>query len=554
MQLPSNTLLQGGKYKIVRFLSSGGFGNTYEALDVNLDKRVAIKEFFVKDFCSRDTASAMVTISVTAKRPLIEHLKKKFVEEARAIARMEHDNIVRVHALFEENSTAYYVMEYIDGEPLSALLKRRGSLQEKEAVAIILKVAGALDYMHRLNRFHLDVKPANIMLRKDGKVILIDFGSSKQYAEVDGENTTTLAPCYTPGYAPSEQMNPKRTAFTAATDIYALGATLYKMLTGLTPPSAIDLVNGEKTLSPLPDEVSRNARECVDKAMVPQRNKRMQSIADFVNTLQASEGIIVADVDVSEGAEETLVVGNEAEELFRLAERYREGKGIEKDLSKAFELYKKAAELGHVNAQTKLGYCYNYGEGVAQDYNEAVRWYREAAEQGYSAAQSNLALCYKEGNGVPIDEKTAIDWYLKSAKQGHYTACKALFDYYWDKDHIEAMKWYRKGMYDYEELMKAKAKELVPWTWGKKVVEEMLGLVILIILPILGLSMLTPVQISDDIHYDRGYIPEHLIPGVIGALVLILFLFFFTRSILVYKRRVKKYKAEHPDDPINEYL
>jgi len=296
--LKSGTILQGGKYKIVRHISSGGFGNTYESYDVSLDKKVAIKEFFVKDFCMRAADATTVTVSVTAKKPLINHLRKKFVEEARAIAKMEHENIVKVQNLFEENGTAYYVMDHIDGESAGSLLKRRGSLTEKDAVAIILKIASALDYMHKQNRFHLDVKPGNIMLRKDGKVLLIDFGSSKQFAEIDGENTTTLAPCYTPGYAPTEQMNPKPTAFTAATDGYALGATLYKMLTGMTPPSAIDLMSGEENLPPLPDVISKNVKECVAKAMIPQRNKRMQSVEEFVKMLKAqvvNEDTVVDD-------------------------------------------------------------------------------------------------------------------------------------------------------------------------------------------------------------------------------------------------------------------
>lgn len=244
--LQQNTLLLGGKYEIVRHISSGGFGNTYEGYDTYLDKKVAIKEFFIKDFCKRESDTTLVSVTTEGKRPLVEHLKQKFMEEARAIAKMEHENIVKVQSLFEENGTAYYVMDFIEGESVHEHIKRRGLLPEEEAVAIILKVASALDYMHKRNRLHLDVKPANIMLRNDGKVILIDFGSSKQYAEVGGENTTTIAPCYTPGYAPAEQMNPTPTTFTSATDIYALGATLYKMLTGQTPPSAIDLVNGEK--------------------------------------------------------------------------------------------------------------------------------------------------------------------------------------------------------------------------------------------------------------------------------------------------------------------
>lgn len=290
MYLINGTFLQGGKYKIVRHISSGGFGNTYEGLDVGLNKRVAIKEFFVKDFCVRDTETTQVTITTPTKAPLIEHLKQKFIEEARAIAAMEHENIVKVQALFEENDTAYYVMDYIDGESVGNIIKHRGALPESEALPIILKVADALGYMHSQNRYHLDIKPANIMLRRDGKVVLIDFGTSKQYAEVDGTNTTTLAPCYTPGYAPAEQMNPSHTAYTAATDIYALGATLYKMLTGVTPPSAIALLNEDETLSPLSSEISENVRECVERAMVPQRGKRTPNIAAFKAALDDRAG------------------------------------------------------------------------------------------------------------------------------------------------------------------------------------------------------------------------------------------------------------------------
>ena len=144
MKLKEGTLLHGGNYQIVRHVSSGGFGNTYEGLDVVLNRRVAIKEFFVKDFCLRDADSTQVTVSVPSKKPLIEHLRKKFVDEARAIACMEHDNIVKVLTLFEENGTAYYVMDFIDGESVGDLLKRRGPLPESEALPIVLKVASAL--------------------------------------------------------------------------------------------------------------------------------------------------------------------------------------------------------------------------------------------------------------------------------------------------------------------------------------------------------------------------------------------------------------------------
>ncbi|MCQ2289372.1 MAG: serine/threonine protein kinase [Muribaculaceae bacterium] len=282
--LDPGTLLQGGKYEIVRHLASGGFGNTYEAMDVNLNKKVAVKEFFVKDFCTRDSNTTMVLVTTASKKALISHLKHKFIDEARAIASMEHENIIKVQTLFEENDTAYYVMDYIDGESLNDLIKKRGPFPEDEAIAIIKKVAGALGYMHEQGRFHLDVKPGNIMMRKDGKVILIDFGSSKQYAEVGGENTAALTPCYTPGYAPAEQMHTKATEFTAASDVYALGATLYKLLTGLTPPSAIDLLNDDETLS-YPGTLSEATITVIERSMIPQRSKRLQTTSEFTQLL-----------------------------------------------------------------------------------------------------------------------------------------------------------------------------------------------------------------------------------------------------------------------------
>ena len=204
MHLPINKFLQGGKYRIVRFISSGGFGNTYEAEHVLFCKRVAIKEFFVKDFCSRDERTAYVTIEITNKRDLVEKLKKKFIDEARSIFDLHHLGIVRVTDVFEENATAYYVMDYIDGRSLKEIVETEGALTESRALGYIRQVADALGYVHSHSRLHLDIKPGNIMIDGNDRAILIDFGASKQYDEVNGENTSTLIG-QTPGYAPLEQ-------------------------------------------------------------------------------------------------------------------------------------------------------------------------------------------------------------------------------------------------------------------------------------------------------------------------------------------------------------
>ena len=285
MHLQNNTLLQGGKYKIVRFIASGGFGCTYEAYHTQFFERVALKEFFVGDFCNRDEKTRQVTVGTQSKIELYVKLKKKFLDEARALFKMKHPGIVRVIDVFEENGTAYYAMEYIDGQSLSDVLKKRGKLPEEEAVGYILQVAEALKYVHSLNRLHLDIKPGNIMLNREGKAVLIDFGASKHYDDETGENTSTLLGINTKGYAPIEQVNQSFKSFSPATDIYALGTTLYKLLTGITPPPSTLLHSEEATLDPLPSSISPSTRQAVEAAMQLLRKNRPQSVKEWLDIL-----------------------------------------------------------------------------------------------------------------------------------------------------------------------------------------------------------------------------------------------------------------------------
>ena len=282
MNLREGTILQGGKYRIVRFISSGGFGCTYEAEHVMLRKRLAIKEFFVKDFCNRDEATGHISVGTQSKAALVERLMRKFIDEAVALSQMNHPHIVRVSDVFAENNSAYYVMDYIDGCSLDEMVKQRGRLSEEEALVYIRQAAEALDYVHAQNRLHLDIKPGNIMVDSNGQAILIDFGVSKQYDSVEGENTSTLLG-KTPGYAPIEQMGNSVQQFTPATDIYALGATLYKLLTGTTPPESTVIINDG--IPPLDDTISQKTREAVYKSMEFRRIDRPQTIKEFLALL-----------------------------------------------------------------------------------------------------------------------------------------------------------------------------------------------------------------------------------------------------------------------------
>lgn len=290
--LPAGTSLQGGRYKILRYISSGGFGCTYEAIHVKLGKRLAIKEFFVKDFCNRDETTSHVSVGTSSKEGLVRRLSEKFCEEAQALSELNHPGIVRVIDVFDENGTSYFVMDYIDGKSLNELVNSRGPLPERVAVKFIRQVADALKYVHANNRLHLDVKPGNIMISKDGRAILIDFGASKQYDEVEGENTSTLLG-KTPGYAPIEQMGNDVMTFHPSTDIYALGGTFYKLLTGKVPLSATRRVSGEE-LEPLPDDISEPVKRAVLQAMELNKNNRPQSIDEF---LEIMDGVDSSGVD-----------------------------------------------------------------------------------------------------------------------------------------------------------------------------------------------------------------------------------------------------------------
>ena len=300
---------------IERHLGSGGFGCTYEASYRIMGCNVAIKEFFVKDFCNRG-ADGTVSVATQGKVELVEKLRKKFFDEARTLfnSKMHHPNIVRVTDIFEENGTVYYVMDYINGSPLSALIDRKGRLSEDEALGYICQVADALKHLHSNNCLHLDVKPQNIMVDGDGKAVLIDFGVSKQYDEASGENTSTLMG-HTPGYAPIEQVGRSMVKFNAACDIYALGATLYKALTGQTPVEATLRAGGLGELD-FPEYVSGNMRRAIDKAMKISRADRPQSIEEFLLELKG-EGIEVKAKNGNVKGEQGTPLSQRAEELSR---------------------------------------------------------------------------------------------------------------------------------------------------------------------------------------------------------------------------------------------
>lgn len=304
-QLAKGAFLQGSKYRIESVLGQGGFGITYLAYQENLGRKVAIKEFFMHDFCLRDGSTSSVTLGTASNREMIERYKLKFLKEARTIAAMDHPNIIRIYDTFDENNTAYYVMDYIEGESLSQLVKRRGPLSESEAVDYVRAVAEALKYVHQRHVNHLDVKPGNIMLRhSDHRIFLLDFGLSKQY-DVEGNQTSSTPVGISHGYAPIEQYRPGGVKeFSPQTDIYALGATLFYLLTGTVPPSASELSDTELAF---PAGLSAMVCNAIRKTMEFQKKNRPQDVDAFIRLLSGEEERKAREEAPQNVAEETQI-------------------------------------------------------------------------------------------------------------------------------------------------------------------------------------------------------------------------------------------------------
>lgn len=284
------TILRG-IYRIDSYLSSGGFGNTYVATNIEFDERVAIKEFFMKGVTQREDNQTTVSVSNTDNKDSFLAQREKFKKEARRIRQLRNPHIVNVHDLFEENGTAYYVMDYVDGENLSERLKRTGKpMTEQEVRDILPQILDALKSVHDAGIWHLDLKPANIMLEKSGRIKLIDFGASKQMDAQKGGATTSTAISYTNGYAPREQMEQNYDKFGPWTDIYALGATLYNLLTNKRPPLPSDIddddsVDKHQSL-PFPVGISEEMKNLVLQLMHTNRKNRPQSVSDVMPLLE----------------------------------------------------------------------------------------------------------------------------------------------------------------------------------------------------------------------------------------------------------------------------
>ena len=289
--LRSNSTLQGGKYRIIKKLGQGGFGITYLAENTMLEGKVAIKEFFFKEYCERNELTCHVTVPTSNNRDTVQRFKQKFIKEAKTIFRLNHPNIVRILDVFEENDTAYYVMEYIEGESLSDMVTRRGAIPFAEAIGYVKAAAEALMYIHSKKINHLDIKPGNLMKRnEDGEIVLIDFGVAKQYDLDTSQGTTTTPVGISCGYSPTEQYRKNGVqTFSPQSDVYSLAATLFKLLTGNTPPEAMEIQDEGLPVAELQAKHIPSAVISAIAMAMKGRHERTQSVELFIANLQKTE-------------------------------------------------------------------------------------------------------------------------------------------------------------------------------------------------------------------------------------------------------------------------
>ena len=474
--LPVGTVLcskAGNEYTITGVLGAGGFGITYKAVSqVVLNKKThysqmaqfAIKEFFMKG-CYRGGSGTDMLCSSNLKGDM-ERGKEDFKKEADVLIKLNGSSphIVMVNEQFEANGTCYYVMDYLEGQSLQQYMERRDrrALTEAEALALLLPVARAVALLHSHHLLHLDIKPDNIMLKEtlgtDALTpVLIDFGLAKHFDSKGRPTSSLMARGATEGYAPLEQYS-QLAYFAPEIDVYALGATLFFLLTGTEPARAHEILSISILAylqKHLPAGVSQPVREAIEKAMQPIASARMQTVGEFVAALELVAGVSEGDGGASGGA--VTVAFEHKKKRFRFKKKHIV-MGIVCLVVCIFALCGRAyyvmvnstewkAEHGDAEAQYTLGRLSSYDE----DYEKAVYWYTKSAEQGNAEAQRELGACYYVGEGVPQDYEKGVYWFTKAAEQGdaggqYYLGQSYLFDKSVPRDYEKAVYWLTKAV------------------------------------------------------------------------------------------------------------
>lgn len=290
MDLMPGTVLVG-KYIVGHRIGSGGFGIVYRGFDKELERIVAIKECFIREDNYRDAGKLDVEV-LQGKKKEFDFRKERFLDEAKSMARLgNHPSFVNVYDHFEANHTAYIIMELLDGENLGKYIKREGNVDVEFAIRIANEVGNALSSLHELNIIHRDVAPDNIQLKTDGTIKLMDLGS----AIIPGAHNQGIDLIKKTGYTPVEQYNEEET-YGPYVDVYALGATIYRLLTGIVPPESTNRLTKDELKNP-PKELNIpvNVTNSIMNAMAVDKEYRYQSISAFLKDLNGDRKVLTVN-------------------------------------------------------------------------------------------------------------------------------------------------------------------------------------------------------------------------------------------------------------------
>lgn len=300
--LQPGTTLRDGRYVVGRVLGFGGFGVTYIAYDRRLRQKVAVKEYLPGEFSTRMPGMTAVTIYSGERQEQFAAGKMKTIEEAVRLAKFRHiPNVVHVFDTFEENNTAYIVMEFCDGESVKSILERQGPMSLEEALIVVLGAAEGLKPVHAEGMIHRDISPDNIYRLKDGSIKILDFGAAR-YATT--KHSKSLSVIIKPGYAPEEQYR-SRGDQGPWTDVYALAATFYKMITGITPPDAMERAARDTLVRP--SEMGIYMQEGMETALMNALNVAIEDRTPSLD--QFEKELLSADVEARKVTDRKTDVG-----------------------------------------------------------------------------------------------------------------------------------------------------------------------------------------------------------------------------------------------------
>ena len=486
------------RYRLGRVLGHGGFGITYLAWDENLHLRLAIKEYLPRDAASRAPDGISVAVYSGPAREQFRYGLDRFLDEARTLARFDqHPGIVTVKNFFRAHGTGYCVMDYVDGITLRDYLEQQpgGRISFDAALKLLMPVMDALRAVHKEGLLHRDIAPDNIYLTQDGRIKLLDFGAARFAA---GAHSRSLSVILKPGYAPEEQYRTKGQQG-PWTDVYGLAATLYRAITGHTPPEALDRLDHEELQAPTQLGIAMDAASeaVLLKALAIKARERYPSMAELQQAWrpgmhpspQPSSSPPLQDLQgrkatEPESAAQALTPSRRGSTRRNLAL----GGGLALLVAAGFGLWQIDHSLQTTPtiatstpslapqatsspppqatptvaapdpqgstprplASGETAETLTEGERAFDqgDYARAQSIFRPLAEAGDAVAQFYLGKMYAEGRGITKDETSGASWYQKAAEQGNARAQHNLALMYDDgrgvaKDATEAVRWYR---------------------------------------------------------------------------------------------------------------